>query len=71
MEEIRIGKIVSVKGTKIISKLDELLPPYLVEKGEISQAPKINTYVKSIILSIIFFLWYNQYCSKYKIKLRN
>ena len=37
MEEIRIGKIVSVKGTKIISKLDELLPPYLVEKGEISQ----------------------------------
>lgn len=55
MEEIRIGKIVSVKGTKIISKLDELLPPYLVEKGEISQAPKINTYVKTRvgILNII------------------
>ena len=47
MEELRIGQIVSVKGTKVISKLDELLPPYLVSKGKISQSPKINTYVKT------------------------
>lgn len=47
MEEIRIGRIISVKGTKVISKLDELLPPYLVSNGIISQSPKINTYVKT------------------------
>lgn len=42
-----IGRIVEVKGTSVKAELFELLPPYLVGNGEVSVAPRINTYVKT------------------------
>lgn len=42
-----IGRIVEVRGTSVKAELFELLPPYLVGKGEVSVAPRINTYVKT------------------------
>lgn len=42
-----VGRITEVKGLSVKSKLDELLPPYLVENGERETAPKINGFVKT------------------------
>ena len=44
-----IGKIVEVSGLSIKAKLFELLPPYLVSRGEREGAPKINGFVKTRI----------------------
>ena len=43
----QIGLITEVKGIKVRCKLFELLPPFLIENGNIIQAPKINTLVKT------------------------
>ena len=42
-----IGRIVEVRGITVKAELFELLPPYLLEHGDIATAPKINTYVKT------------------------
>lgn len=42
-----VGKIVEVKGIKILAKFDEKLPPHLIENGKIIPAPQINSYVKT------------------------
>ena len=42
-----IGRIVEVKGVNVKAKLFRLLPPYLVENGNIVSAPKINSFVKT------------------------
>ncbi|MDE8032389.1 DUF853 family protein [Erysipelothrix rhusiopathiae] len=42
-----VGRIVEVKGLTVRARLDELLPPYIVDKGARETAPKINGYVKS------------------------
>lgn len=42
-----IGKVVEVKGIKIKAELYELLPPYILDRGKIRTAPRINTYVKT------------------------
>lgn len=42
-----IGKIVEVRGIKIIAKMDKKLPPHIIENGNIIPAPQINSYVKT------------------------
>ena len=42
-----IGRITEVKGVKVRAELYELFPPYIVESGHITVAPRINTYVKT------------------------
>lgn len=42
-----IGRIVEVKGVSVKAELFELLPPYLLNNGEVVTAPRINTYVKT------------------------
>lgn len=42
-----IGRIVEVKGLKVKARLDNLLPPYIVIRGEYENAPKINGYLKT------------------------
>lgn len=42
-----IGRIVEVKGVNVKAKLFRLLPPYLVENGNIVSAPKVNSFVKT------------------------
>jgi hypothetical protein len=42
-----IGIITEVKGIKVKCKLFDLLPPFLIYKGEIIQGPRINTLVKT------------------------
>lgn len=44
-----IGKIVEVSGLSIKARLFELLPPYLVNRGDRESAPKINGFVKTRI----------------------
>ena len=42
-----IGRITEVKGIISKAELQELLPPYIVEKGKVLDAPRINNYVKT------------------------
>ena len=42
-----IGKIVEVRGIKILAKMDKKLPPHIIENGNIIPAPQINSYVKT------------------------
>ena len=42
-----IGKIVEVRGIKILAKMDKKLPPHIIENGKIIPAPQINSYVKT------------------------
>jgi len=42
-----IGRITEVKGLVIKTRLDELLPPYLVSNGRYQNAPKINGFLKT------------------------
>ena len=42
-----IGKIVEVRGIKILAKMDQKLPPHIIENGNIIPAPQINSYVKT------------------------
>jgi len=42
-----IGRIVEVKGLNVKAKLNELLPPYLVEDGKYENSPKINGFLKT------------------------
>lgn len=42
-----IGRIVEVRGVSVKAELYELLPPYLIEGGNIIVAPRINTFVKT------------------------
>ena len=42
-----VGKIVEVRGINVRAELFDLLPPFLVNNGELSVAPRINTYVKT------------------------
>lgn len=42
-----IGRIVEVKGINIKAELYELFPPYLIERGKMCIAPRINAYVKT------------------------
>lgn len=42
-----VGKIVEVRGIKILAKFDEKLPPHLIENRNIIPAPQINSYVKT------------------------
>lgn len=42
-----IGRIVEVRGINVKAKLFRLLPPYLIDKGSVISAPKINSFVKT------------------------
>ncbi len=42
-----VGRIVEVRGLNVKARLNELLPPYLIEKGEYENAPKINGFLKT------------------------
>ena len=42
-----VGKIVEVRGIKILAKFDEKLPPHLIKNKDIIPAPQINSYVKT------------------------
>jgi len=42
-----IGRITEVKGLSVKAILDELLPPYLSNKGTYENAPKINGFLKT------------------------
>ena len=42
-----IGRITEVKGLSVKAVLDELLPPYLTNKGNYENAPKINSFLKT------------------------
>lgn len=42
-----VGKIVEVRGIKILAKFDEKLPPHLIENKNIIPSPQINSYVKT------------------------
>lgn len=42
-----IGRIVEVRGLHVKAKLNELLPPYLIENGTYENAPKINGFLKT------------------------
>lgn len=42
-----IGRIVEVRGINVKAKLFKLLPPYLVNEGQVVSAPKINSFVKA------------------------
>lgn len=42
-----IGRIVEVKGVSVKAELYELLPPYLIERGNTIVSPRINTFVKT------------------------
>ncbi|MBI9008662.1 MAG: ATP-binding protein [Tenericutes bacterium] len=42
-----IGRIVEVRGLAVKAKLNELLPPYLVENNKYENAPKINGFLKT------------------------
>ena len=42
-----IGKIIKVKGIKVVAELYEEYPQYLVESNEIQPSPQINTFVKT------------------------
>ncbi len=42
-----IGRIIEVRGVSVKAELYELLPPFLIEDGNIIVAPRINTYVKT------------------------
>lgn len=42
-----IGRIVEVRGLKVKARLSELLPPYLVERNQYENAPKINGFLKT------------------------
>lgn len=42
-----IGRIIEVKGLTVKAILDELLPPYLTNRGKYENAPKINGFLKT------------------------
>ncbi|MBU1020186.1 MAG: hypothetical protein KJ847_03155, partial [Firmicutes bacterium] len=42
-----VGRIVEVRGLNVRARLNELLPPYLVENGTYENAPKINGFLKT------------------------
>lgn len=42
-----VGQIVEVKGVLARAELYELFPPYIVERGKVQVAPRINSYVKT------------------------
>lgn len=42
-----VGRIVEVKGLNVRARLNELLPPYLIENGMYENAPKINGFLKT------------------------
>ena len=45
--EREVGKIVEVKGVSVKAELYELLPPFIINGGEVFAAPRINTFVKT------------------------
>lgn len=42
-----VGRIVEVRGIKVKAELYSLLPPYILDKGEMITAPRINAFVKT------------------------
>ena len=42
-----IGRIVEVRGLRVKAKLNQLLPPYLIENGTYENSPKINGFLKT------------------------
>lgn len=42
-----IGKVVEVSGISVRAELYELLPPYIVENGQICNSPRINSFIKT------------------------
>ena len=45
--ERAVGRIVEVRGVKVRAELYRLFPPYIVTKGCVYIAPRINTFVKT------------------------
>lgn len=62
MNNIKLGKIISVNGTVATAKMYKILPPYINVKGEMIKTPSINSLVGvnhgvDIIICKVFGEW--------------